>query len=233
MSTGRDEEAFESIYARAGSDLASIPWADLAPNRALVDWLDSQPGTTGAPGLGQGAPGLGQGAPGLGAPGRRNGTPALVVACGLGDDAEELAARGYAVTAFDVSPTAIETCRTRFPGSTVHYLVADVFDLPEAWTESYALVVEIRTLQSLPPETRTSAATAIAHTVAPGGEVFVRAAIREPEEPLTSRPWPVTRAELNAFVEAGLTEREARPDPPGTSRFRMFTAVYQRPPGTT
>ncbi len=207
MGTGGDEEPFESIYARAGSDLGSIPWADLAPNPALVSWLARQPD-----------------------PARE---PALVVACGLGDDAEELAARGYAVTAFDVSPTAIETCRTRFPASTVHYLVADVFDLPEAWTESYALVVEIRTLQSLPPETRTSAATAIARTVAPGGEVFVRAAIREPDEPLTSRPWPVTRAELDAFVEAGLTEREARPDPPGTSRFRMFTAVYQRPPGTT
>jgi hypothetical protein len=38
---------------------------------------------------------------------------------------------------------------------------------------------------------------------------------------------------LDAFIEAGLTEREARPDAPGASRFRMFTAVYQRPSGTT
>jgi ubiquinone/menaquinone biosynthesis C-methylase UbiE len=155
------------------------------------------------------------------------------VACGLGDDAEELAGRGYTVTAFDVSPTAIEKCRERFPASTVNYLVADVFDLPKAWTESYALVVEIRTLQSLPPESRSKAIKAIAATVAPGGEVFVRSAVREPEEPLTSRPWPLTRRELGAFTEAGLTEREARADPPGAGRFRMFTAVYQRPSGTT
>ncbi len=217
MGPGGDEEPFESIYARAGSDLDSIPWADLAPNPALIGWLASQPGNERAPGIGDGAAG----------------TPALVVACGLGDDAEELAARGYTVTAFDVSPTAIEKCRDRFPASTVKYLVADVFDLPNAWTESYALVVEIRTLQSLPPDRREQAVKAIAATVAPGGEVFVRAAVRGPEEPLTSRPWPLTRRELDAFTEAGLTEREACADPPGASRFQMFTAVYQRPSDTT
>ena len=157
----------------------------------------------------------------------------MVVACGLGDDAEELAARGYTVTAFDVSPTAIGKCHDRFPASAVNYLVADVFALPKAWTESYALVVEIRTLQSLPLDRREQAVKAIAATVAPGGEVFVRTAIREPDEPLTSRPWPLIRAELNAFIEAGLTEREAGEDPPGASRFQMFTAVYQRPSGTT
>jgi SAM-dependent methyltransferase len=222
MGTRGDEEPFESIYARAGADLDSIPWADLEPNQALVRWLASQPGGDNRAGR------RGQTTAG---PGGR--TPALVVACGLGDDAEELAARGYTVTAFDVSPTAIEQCRERFPASTVNYLVADVFDLPKAWTEFYALVVEIRTLQSLPPEYRTKAIKAVAATVAPRGEVFVRTAVREPEEPLTSRPWPLTRQELDAFTEAGLTEREARADPPGAGRFQMFTAVYQRPSGTT
>ncbi|HUA50398.1 MAG TPA: class I SAM-dependent methyltransferase [Solirubrobacteraceae bacterium] len=208
MGAGADEEPFESIYARAGPDLDSIPWADLEPNRAVLDWLRSRPSEV-------------------------DGAPALVVACGLGDDAEELAALGYAVTAFDVSPTAIEQCHARFPASTVDYLVADVFDLPDAWTQSYALVVEIRTLQSLPPDRREQAARAIARTVAPGGQVFVRTAVREPDEPLTSRPWPLLRGELDAFIEAGLTERQAGEDPPGAGRFRMFTAVYQRPSGTT
>src|ERR1700733_12467903 len=93
------EEPFEAIYARAGLDLASIPWAGLAPNPDLVDWLASQPG-----GEERGPD-----------PGR--GVPALVVACGLGDDAEELARRGYVVTAFDISPTAIGRCRGGFPTS--------------------------------------------------------------------------------------------------------------------
>lgn len=198
---------FEEIYSSAGDDLASIPWATLAPNPALQDWLATQPAADGA--------------------------RALVVASGLGDDAEELARRGYRVTAFDISPTAIDQCRGRFPASTVDYLVADLFELPDAWTESFDLAVEIRTLQSLPPEVRGQAALAIAKTIAPGGKLFVRTAARTPNEPLTSRPWPLTRDELDACVEAGLIERQVRAEPPRDGRFPTFTAVYQRPPATT
>ncbi len=198
-----EEIGFEEIYARAGSDLASIPWAALTAHPALVAWLDDQPAPAG--------------------------TAALVVACGLGDDAEELARRGYRVTAFDVSPTAIELCRERFPGSRVDYRVADLFALPTGWTASFGLVVEIRTLQSLEPDQRPQAARAIAGTVAPGGRLFVRTAGRDPAEPLTSRPWPLTRAELRPFTDAGLVEAALRDDPPAAgSRFRTFTAVYER-----
>jgi SAM-dependent methyltransferase len=200
----REEIAFEEIYAGAGEDLASIPWADLTANPAMTAWLDGRPVPDGASGL--------------------------VVACGLGDDAEELARRGYRVTAFDVSPTAIELCHQRFPASRVDYIVADVFDLPSAWAGAFALVVEIRTLQSLPLDRRQTAARAIAATVAPGGVVFVRAAARDPDEPLGSRPWPLTRAELEAFTRAGLVELSFRDEaPPPGRRFRMFTAVYERP----
>jgi SAM-dependent methyltransferase len=202
-----DDPLFEEIYSRAGDDLASIPWANLAPNSALERWLDTRPAPDGA--------------------------AALVVACGLGDDAEELARRGYRVTAFDISPTAIELCRSRFPASTVDYLVADLFDLAAAWEESFDLTVEIRTLQSLPLELRKQAATAIANTIAPGGWLFVRAAARKPDEPLTSRPWPVTREELDELGNAGLVEREFHEEPPRDERFATFTAVYQRPPSTT
>jgi SAM-dependent methyltransferase len=202
-----DDPLFEDIYQRAGEDLASIPWATLAPNPALMEWLATQPASDDA--------------------------VALVVACGLGDDAEELARRGYGVTAFDISPTAIELCRGRFPASIVDYLVADLFDLPEAWTESFDVVVEIRTLQSLPLELRAGAARAIAQTVAPGGRLFVRTAKRDPDEPLTSRPWPLTRLELDVFTEAGLVELQVREEPAGTGRFATFTAVYQRPQTTT
>src|ERR1700733_6093309 len=107
------EEPFEAIYARAGLDLASIPWAGLAPNPDLVDWLASQPG------------GEERG------PDPGGGVPALGVGCGRGGDARGFARRGYVVTAFDISPTAIEKCRERFPTSTVDYLVADLIDLPD------------------------------------------------------------------------------------------------------
>ena len=115
---------FEEIYVQAGRDFTAIPWAALAPHPALVAWLDRRPPPAG--------------------------DPALIVGCGLGDDAEEAARRGYQVTAFDLSPTAIGDCRDRFPGSAVDYQVADLFQLAAGWAARFALAVEIRTLQSLP-----------------------------------------------------------------------------------
>lgn len=198
-----DEIGFEQIYARAGSDLGSIPWASLTVNPSLVAWLDDQPPPPVA--------------------------TALVIGCGLGDDAEELARRGYRVTAFDLSASAIELCHKRFPASPVDYVVADLFALPDSWIGSFGLVVEIRTLQSLPPSRRPEAAGAVAGTVEPGGQVFVRCAGRDPQDPLTSRPWPLTRTELEAFTRAGLIETQFSDEPPGSGRFRTFTAVYRRP----
>jgi hypothetical protein len=72
---GGGEPGFEEICARAGNDPGAIPWAALAPQPALMAWLDRQRPAAGG--------------------------------CGLGDDAEEVSRRGYRVTAFDVSPTAI------------------------------------------------------------------------------------------------------------------------------
>ena len=198
--------AFEEIYARAGQDFGAIPWAALAPNPALVGWLSQRPS------------GAGQ--------------RALIVACGLGDDAEEAARRGYRVTAFDLSPTAIRHCHERFPGSAVDYQVADLFHLPARWSRAFSLVVEIRTLQSLPLTQRADAAAAIAATVRPGGRVFVRCLARDDDEPPVSRPWPVSRSELRGFVQAGLREAEFADQPATEAHLRFFTAVYARRPAS-
>ncbi len=193
---------FEEIYARAGQDLGAIPWAALAPNPALVSWLSQQPTAAGQ--------------------------RALIVGCGLGDDAEEAARRGYQVTAFDVSPTAIRHCRERFPGSAVDYQVADLFRLPAGWNEAFGLVVEIRTLQSLPLPQRADATAAIAATVRPGGQLFVRCLARDDSEPPVSRPWPVSRSELRGFIQAGLREAEFADQPATGAHGRFFTASYAR-----
>jgi SAM-dependent methyltransferase len=195
--------AFEEIYARAGQDLGAIPWASLAPNPALVSWLDRQPSLTG--------------------------DQVLVIGCGLGDDAEEAARRCGQVTAFDLSPTAIRHCRERFPGSAVDYQVADLFQLPAHWDGAFSLVVEIRTLQSLPLPERAGATAAIAAAVRPGGRVFVRALARDDGEPPASRPWPVSRGELRGFIRAGLREAEFADQPATGAGGRFFTAVYARP----
>lgn len=53
---------FEALYHGAKGDPSRIPWADLAPNPLFSQWLAANP--------------------------LPEGTPALKVGCGLGDDAE-------------------------------------------------------------------------------------------------------------------------------------------------
>ena len=102
----REETAwFEQLYAAAETGDAQVPWFRGGPNPFLEQWVRER-----AP---EGA-------------GRR----ALVIGTALGDDAEMLAGLGYAVTAFDIAPTAIERARRRFPDSDVDYRVADLLDLP-------------------------------------------------------------------------------------------------------
>lgn len=201
---GDYQPMFEGIYAQAGGDYATIPWASLAPHRSLVDWLH-----------GRDRP--------------RQGSRALVVGCGLGDDAESVAAQGFQTIAFDFSPTAIARCRERFPSSPVDYVVADLFALPAAWRGVFDLVVEIRTLQSMPAEVRPAAATAIAGTVAPDGVLFVHSFGAADGEVFdgTGPPWPVTPSQLAPLADAGLARVEYAEEPI-SRRAVAFTATYRR-----
>ncbi|HEX4010436.1 MAG TPA: class I SAM-dependent methyltransferase [Solirubrobacteraceae bacterium] len=196
------EPSFESMYVRAGTDFAAIPWAELAPNPRLVRWLKQMPAPTGERGL--------------------------VVGCGLGDDAQELARRGLNVTAFDLSPTAIRRCRERFPDSPVDYRVADVFDPPGDWERAFDVIVEIRTLQSLEPGTREAAARSLAGLLAPGGRLLVVCFARETGRPVGTRPWPVSRAELSAFADAGLRELSFARETVGDAGRPTFEVTYTR-----
>ena len=172
-----DVESFESIYARARDDLTILPWTRLVPSVQLLAWLDGE---------------------------QVDGLRVLVVGCGVGDDAEELARRGAQVTAFDFAPTAIALCHKRFPSSPVRYQVADLFALPVPWEQGFDLVVEVHTVQSVPPEQQADAMAAIASTVAPGGRLFVRCSVRDDDEPLHDRPWFLRLSDLDAYVSAGL-----------------------------
>lgn len=195
---------FETLYREAAGDWSRISWADLVTNPYLVEWLEG-PAAAGLAGA------------------------CLVVGCGLGDDAEALAERGLSVTAFDVSTTAIEACRARFPGSKVEYAVADALAPPAAWAGRFDLVFESYTLQVLPPASRAVAARALAALVAPGGLLLVMCRAREREEPEGQLPWPLTREELDAFRRSGLRELSFesfldRETPP----VRRFRALYGR-----
>jgi SAM-dependent methyltransferase len=195
---------FDDFYRQADGNWDLVPWADRTPNPWLVAWLR----TFGA------------------SPTRRR---CLVVGCGLGDDAEALASAGFDVTAFDVSPTAIQAARQRFPRSGVDYVISDVLHPPESWMAAFDLVFEAFTLQVLPPDARRKAQTSIAGYVALGGRLFVVCRAREASEPLGEMPWPITREELDYFTTLGLRASSVDvvtdEDPP----VRRFRAFFERP----
>ncbi len=170
-----------ALYAQAGGDERLIPWADMVVNPGLVEWLARKEIV-------------------------RGGRKCITIGCGLGDDAEAMARLGFEVVAFDISPTAIEWCRARFPGSRVHYCVADLFASPESWNVAFDFVLESYTLQVLPPDLRSRAMECMARGVARGGTLLVLARGRDSEDDPGSMPWPLTRDELDHFRRAGLAE---------------------------
>lgn len=181
--TDPDARLFDEMYAASrGRDVRALPWAHGAPHPFLQQWLER----AGAP------------------PAGRN--QALVIACGLGDDAEALAARGWEVTAFDASESAIAWTRERFPDSAVAYRVADLFALPPEWTGAFDLVVEVHTIQALPPTRRQHVIARIASTVAPGGTLFVVTFLRDAHTPTAGRPWPLTKREIASIGRHGMIE---------------------------
>src|SRR5271154_2051216 len=120
---------FEALYQEAERGEAIIPWDDLAPNANMVAFWKAH---------------------GWDASGQR----ALVVGCGLGDDAEQIARWGFRTTAFDVSETAIAMAKKRFPGSAVEYRVADLFVAPEEFAGAFDFIFESNTVQALPKSIR-------------------------------------------------------------------------------
>ena len=56
---------------------------------------------------------------------------AIVIGCGLGDDAQALHEAGFEVTAIDFSPEAIKWAKARFGENAIDFRVADLFDLPQ------------------------------------------------------------------------------------------------------
>jgi SAM-dependent methyltransferase len=202
---------FERLYAEAADGRAVVPWDRRRPQPRLVEWAEARA---------------------LTGEGRR----ALVVGAGLGDDAEYVAGRGFATVAFDVSPTAVETARRRFPGSRVSYRVADLLDPPAEWLGAFDLVVESLTVQSLPIGLHPDAIARVAATVAPGGTLLVFSGARDADDATDDGPpWPLSAAEIDAFATAGLRavrieELQSLADPGARAwRAEFRRAPYPRP----
>ncbi len=171
---------FERLYSTARDGEVSMPWSRTTPHPMLVDWAQTR---------------------GLAGSGQR----ALVIGCGLGADAEYVAEFGYATVAFDISDTAIELVRDRFPASTVEYVTANLLDPPGDWVHGFDLVVEVHTVQALPASVRSKATANVARLVGPGGTLIVIAAAGKDAARLADGPpWPLTRSEIDGFETGGV-----------------------------
>lgn len=169
---------FNVVYDRASNDAAQIPWADLAPKPQLANWLKTNDGT---------------------------GKTALDIACGLGDNAEEISAAGFDTTAFDLSDSAIEWAKKRFPQSNVHYQTANLFEAPADWQGGFDLVNECYTLQALPPQMLAKTTKAIADLVRPGGVLLIYTRLRPQEVEPDGPPWPLSAEQAMAFGDLGFS----------------------------
>ncbi|MBE9044152.1 class I SAM-dependent methyltransferase [Pleurocapsales cyanobacterium LEGE 10410] len=191
---------FEELYSTAQGKESAIPWAKLKVNPDLATWIEKQ-------NL------LGQG---------KN---ALVVGCGLGDDAEALAKLGFGVTGFDISSTAIAWCQQRFPNSEVNYLVDDLLQPTKVNQHKFDFILESYTLQALPSSVRPQGMKTISQLIAPGGRLLVICRGRDLDEPATELPFPLTKAELAYFEALGLKQIEfedyLKQEETYTRRFRI------------
>jgi SAM-dependent methyltransferase len=170
---------FQRLYLAAEDGAADVPWDRGGPHPLLVEWTEARE---------------------LDGRGER----ALVVGCGLGGDAEHVAALGFDTVAFDVAAAAVRAARRRYPGSNVRYVTADLLDPPADWRGAFDLVVESMTVQSLPDPPRREAIARVGQMVAPGGTLIAIAVARDEADPVDGPPWPLTRAEVDAFATGGL-----------------------------
>ncbi|MCF6245227.1 MAG: class I SAM-dependent methyltransferase [Sulfurovum sp.] len=166
-------EWFDDLYKNNKTTQENIPWARQAVNPFLQTYLDEEKVHKGT---------------------------ALVIGCGLGDDAKALELAGYTVTAIDVSQTALDLAKERFKDSTITFIKQDIFE----YEEQFDFVFEALTIQSLPIEFREKMIKAVAGTVADGGELLLIAHKREAMR--GGPPWPLTKEEVDLFKNHGLRE---------------------------
>jgi SAM-dependent methyltransferase len=194
---------FEQLYLAAEAGEEVVPWDRGEPHPMLVEWARERA-----------------------LDGR--GRSALVVGCGLGEDAEYIAGLGFDTTAFDIAPTAVQLARRRHPGTSVRYVAANLLDLPVHWRHAFDLVVESLTLQAMPDPPRNSAIRNVGEPVAPGGTLIVNARARDDDAADTGGPpWALARAEIEAIEASGVAA--VRIEKIGLGGVPRWRAEFSRP----
>jgi SAM-dependent methyltransferase len=193
-------EWFSAVYALSDGDPLNVPWGNQVANPLLREWLAQHE--------------------------RLDGLQALDVGCGLGDNAAALAAHGARAIGFDLVPAAAEWAQKRFPE--LEFRAADLFAPPAEWRGAFDFVNEIYTLQALPGSVLPEARAALAALLKPGGRLLVICRSRRDDQLVGGPPWPLTRADLMAFEEVGLTLVECENTPPTLTPNPHWRAVFRK-----
>ena len=171
---------FETLYSGTSEGGQGVPWANMATHPLFKSWIDKNP-IDGA------------------------GKTALVVGCGMGDDAIELESHGFKVTAFDVSTSAVEHCKTRFPNSGVEFVQADLIEGVPRWRGKFDFVLEIFTIQALPPKYEKTLIRNIADFVSENGNLLLITETQQENRTFENGPpWLLNNDYIKSFENCGL-----------------------------
>lgn len=199
-------EWFEPLYAESNKSGEGVPWANMQTHPSFTRWLINNQV-------------------------EGHGKKALVVGCGMGDDAIELEALGFQVTAFDVSETAIKFCKERFQQSKVNFLQANLLENQRHWLHKFDFVLEIFTVQALPPKYEKTLIQNISNFVASDGQLLVVAEVGKEERLFENGPpWVLTTQHINSFVSCGLevVGQSIDKDPSSFGELGTYITVFER-----
>lgn len=123
----------------------------------------------------------------------------LVLGCGLGHDAALFAQAGHVVTAVDFSELAIQKAKEKYGlFQNLQFIVADVFNLPQEWNESFDLVVEHTLFCAIDPHRRKELISVWKKLLHEEGHIFsVFFTMFKPSGP----PFGLTEMDLRTFLK--------------------------------
>lgn len=173
----KSNDFFEGIYKKNENNHDNIPWARQDVNPLLQTYLDN---------------------------GEEHKGKALVIGCGLGDDAYALDNAGYDVLAIDISQTALDLAKERFTDSNVVFEKQDIFDMPQKYHENFDFVFESLTIQSLPIKFREKMIHTVVNTVAKKGKLLVVAHQHNGNN--DGPPWPLKHEDISLFKTYDMKE---------------------------
>ncbi len=154
----------------------------------------------------------------------------LVPCAGRGHDAREFARRGFAVTAVDFSPYAVqEMKKLANPQAPVEILQHDMFTLPHTMDGQFDYVLQYTCFCAIDPQRRADYADLIARLLKPGG-VYIDLAF-----PLDGRaggpPFATSEEEITALFQGRgfkLISREKLQDSISPRRAAEALLVFQK-----